>query len=151
MSQRFLSGENRDNMGYPIIGANSVVFSHADPVYIDSNGFLALATAGSRVIGFALGSQTMAATNETVAKVKPEYIKAEKVVMAFPSDQDCTQTDVGAYADFGTATTGAFNINLAATTAGQVIVLGFDPNGESDNDDVVCVIAEPQISAAAQV
>ena len=148
MSQRFLRGQNVDNLGYPIIGKNSEVFAEADPVTIDSNGFLdGLTTPGTttRVIGFHLGAATMAATNQTVAKVKPQYIKADKCEMAFPSDIDCTQTDVGVAAHFTTGSaTGAFVVDLLAGGDGPVFVLGFDPDGLADNDDVVCVAAEPQ-------
>ena len=70
--------------------------------------------------------------------------------MIYGSDQDCTQTDIGAYADFGTVTTGAYALNLAAGGTGTMFVLGFDPDEESDDDAVVVEVAEPQILAFAQ-
>lgn len=137
--------------GYPIIGANSVQFSYADALYIDSSGFLALATTTSKILGYYVGQgETMASDNQTVAKKTPDYVYAQDVEMIYGSDQDCTQTDIGAYADFGTVTTGAFELNLLAGATGQFLVLGFDPEGESDNDAVVVVAAELQKAAFAQ-
>ncbi|MEA2036220.1 MAG: hypothetical protein U9O94_01830 [Nanoarchaeota archaeon] len=149
--QKFRSDPNGYGIGYPVLGVASVEFSHADPVYIDSDGYLALATSGSLIVGWYTGQgETMAATNATVEKVKPNYVYALGVEMVIGSDQDATQTDIGAYADFGTATTGAFEINLAAGSAAQLFILGFDPEDESDDDAVVCMAAEIQYLAYAQ-
>ncbi|MFA5695985.1 MAG: hypothetical protein WC917_00770 [Bacilli bacterium] len=149
--QKFLTDPARLGRGYPVIGYLSVEFSHGDAVYIDSSGWLALATAGGRILGYYCGQgETMSATNTTVAKVCPDYVYAHAVEMVYGADQDCTQTDVGAYCDFGTVTTGAFELNLAASTSGQVIVLGFDPEGTGDNDAVVVMASEPQYLAFAQ-
>ncbi len=136
--------------GYPVIGGNSVQFTAADAVYIDSSGWLALATTSSKVLGYALDDVTMAADNQTVGFVCPQYVPALGIQMVYGSDQDCTQTDIGAYADFGTATTGAFELNLAAGGTGQMFVLGFDPDKEDDDDAVVVECAEPQYLAFAQ-
>lgn len=151
MGQKFLTDPAGLGRGYPIIGATSVQFTHADAVYIDSSGFLALATAGSKVLGYYCGQgETMAATNQTVKKVCPDYVYAADVEMVYGSDQACAQTDVGAYADFGTATTGAFELNLSAGATGQFLVIGFDPNGDGTTTDVVVVVAEDQRAAFAQ-
>jgi len=138
-------------VGYPIIGLDSIQFSKADPVYIDSDGLLTLTTGTSKVLGYYTGQgETLTATNSTVAKVCPNYIYALGVDMVFGSDQDCTQTDIGAYADMGTYTTGAFELDLVAGSTGQYLVLGFDPEDESDDDAVVVCCAEPQQLAFAQ-
>lgn len=137
--------------GYPIIGANSVEFTKYDPIYIDSSGFLDLISTSSKVFGYYVGQgETMTSDNETVALKTIDYVYAENIEMVFGSDQDATQTDVGAYADMGTATTGAFELNLAAGATGQFLVLGFDPYEESDDDAVVVVAAEVQKYAFAQ-
>ena len=144
---KFKRDESNKGVGYPIIGDSSAQFQIGDPVYIDGDGFLALATAGSKILGYAVEDVTMSATNETVAKVCPKYIYAEDVEIEADSDQACTQTDIGAYADLGTATTGAQNLNLAAGATGQFLVLGFDAD---DTDKVIAVVAEPQKLAFAQ-
>lgn len=149
--QKFLRDVSGYGRGYPIIGGNSVQFSHADPVYIDTSGWLQISSTTNKILGYYAGPGiTMASDNQTVDKVCPDYVYAEGVEMVFGSDQDCTQTDIGAYADIGTATTGAFELNLAAGSTGQFLVLGFDPEGTGDNDVVVVICAEPQISAFAQ-
>jgi len=137
--------------GYPIIGNNSAQFSYADAVYIDLDGFLALSSTTNKIHGYYVGAgETMASDNETVAKKCPDYVYAQDVEMIYGSDQACTQTDIGTYADFGTATTGAFELNLAGGATGQFLILGFDPEGEGDTDVVVVVAAEIQKAAFAQ-
>lgn len=149
--QKFHRDPSGLGRGYPIIGKNDQQFSHADALLIDSSGWLALATTSSKVLGYYTGQgETMTADNQTVAKVTPDYCYAANVEMVYGADQDATQTDIGAYADFGTATTGAFELNLAAGSTGQFLVLGFDPEDEQDNDAVVVTAAEPQRSGFAQ-
>lgn len=149
--QKFLRDPLGSGVGYGVIGINSVQFSKADPVYIDSSGWLALTTGTSKVLGYYTGKgETMTSTNQTVAFVKPQYCYALGVEMVFGSDTDCVQTDVGAYADMGTYTTGAFELDLLAGGTGQYLVLGFDPEDESDDDAVVVMCAEPQMLAFAQ-
>lgn len=149
--QRFHRDPAGLGIGYPILGLNSTQFSKADPVYIDSNGYLTISSTTNKVLGYYTGQgETMASDNSTVAKVCPNYVYALGVEMVFGSDQDCTQTDIGAYADMGTATTGAFELDLVAGSTGQYLVLGFDPEDESDDDAVVVICAEPQQLAFAQ-
>lgn len=148
--QKFRYNPDLYGVGYPVIGANSVQFSGADPVYVDTSGWLTISSTTNKVLGYAVDDITMASDNQTDAEVKPKYIPSMHVQMVFGSDQDCTQTDIGAYADMGTATTGAFELNLNAGSTGQYFVLGFDPDDESDDDAVVVEVAEPQILGFAQ-
>lgn len=148
--QKFRHNPDLSGVGYPVLGLNSIQFTGADPVYIDTNGLLTISSTTNKILGYAVDGITMASDNQTVAGVKPQYIPAIGVVMVFGSDQDCVQTDIGAYADFGTATTGAFELNLSAGGTGQMFVLGFDPDDESDDDAVVVEVAEPQVRAFAQ-
>jgi hypothetical protein len=134
--------------GYPVLGKNSEVITAGDPVSIDSDGFLIASVAGGKVLGFAIETKTMTSTNSTVALYCPQYIPADGVWMLYQSDQACTQTDIGAYADI-TGTTGAFYIDLAAGATGQFFVEGFNPDGLGTSY-VVVRVAEPQVSAAAQ-
>lgn len=133
--------------GYPVIGKNSEQFSVGDAVYIDSDGFLAKITTSSKVLGYVIEDVTMASDNQTVAKKCPLYVYAEGVEIEVDSDQACTQTDIGAYADMGTVTSGAMVLNLAAGATGQFCVLGFDAN---DTDKVIVTVAEPQKFGFAQ-
>lgn len=151
MGQKFLADPAGYGAGYPVIANNSEEFSHADPVYIDSDGFLAVSGTTSKVLGYYVGQgKTYASDNETVAKLTPDYVYAAGVEMIFGADQACTQTDVGAYADMGTATTGAFELDLNSGGTGQYLVIGFDPDGDGSTSDVVVITAEDQVSAAAQ-
>jgi hypothetical protein len=151
MTQRFITDPSGLGRGYPIIAASSEQFSHADAVFINSSGFLEVADATGKVLGYYVGQgETMSATNETVAKVCPDYVYAEDVEMAYGADQACTQTDIGAYADFGTVTTGAQELNLTAGATGTFLVLGFDPDGDGTTTLTVVTVAEPQKSAFAQ-
>lgn len=133
------------------IGANSEVFASADPVAIDADGFLIVATAGIKVLGYATDDVTMTSTNESVAKVKVNYVPAvHGVQMQYTADQACTDTDLGAYADLS-GTTGAIAINLAAGDNGQFLVLAYDPEEDGSTTEVVVEAAERQTDAYAQV
>ena len=112
--QKFRQDPALFGTGYPIIGKNSEGLVEADAVYIDSSGFLAKITTSSKVLGFSIEARTMAADNQTVDKVKPQYAPALGIKMVYGSDQDATQTDIGAYADMGTVTSNGFELNLAA-------------------------------------
>lgn len=131
------------------IGKNSEVFAVMDPVSVDANGFLIVATAGVKVLGYCNKAVTMASDNQTVAKVKPPYLPAEGRVMLGESDQAWTQTDVGAYADL-TGTTGSMQLNFLAGSTGQFYVMEGDPLGTGSTTQVAFTVAEPQTSASAQ-
>ena len=146
--QKFYKNPVLEGTGTAIIGKSSEVFAKGDPVSIDTDGFLIYSTAGSKIIGFSLEDVTMSATNGTVAKYCPQWVPSLGVKMVYKSDQDCTQTDVGAYADL-VGTTGATQINLAAGATGQFLVLAFNPDGLGDNY-VVVEVAEPQTLGFAQ-
>lgn len=150
MAQYFLRTPDKGGVGTPIIGNNSEQFSYADAVYIDSDGFLAKATTSSKILGFALEDVTMASDNETVAKYKPAYMPADQVTMVYTADQAVTQTDIGAYVDLVTTTSGAQVLNLAAGSTGQFIVMGFDPNNDGSTTLCIVRVAEPQTLAFAQ-
>lgn len=148
--QQFFNDPIQLETGYPIIADNSGAFAVGDALYIDGNGNLVVVSTSSKVLGYANEDKTVDSDNETVDKYCPQYIPALGVQMLYGSDQDCTQTDIGAYADMGTVTSGSQELNLAAGSTGQFLVLGFDPFKESDNDAVVVEVAEPQVLAFAQ-
>lgn len=151
MGQKFLADPAGHGAGYPVIGKNDEQFSYADPVVIDTNGWLDLIGTTTKVLGYYTGQgETMTSDNQTVAKVKPDYVYAAGVEMVFGADQAATQTDIGVYADMGTVTTGAFELNLVAGSTGQFLVIGFDPTEDSTDTDVVVIAAEPQLFGFAQ-
>lgn len=148
--QAFRIDPQLQGTGYPIIGVNSGVNNLADAQYADSNGFLAVATTSSKILGFSAESSTNASDNQTVAKLTPLYVPALGTQMVYSADQACVQTDIGAYADLGTATSGAQVLNLSAGATGQFFVYGFDPYLTGDTTVVVVETAEPQVLAFAQ-
>ena len=150
MQNFFNEDIHRLRAGYPVIGVNSAAFADADAVYLDTNGFLALATTSSKIYGYAKQVATMASDNQTVAQVKPTYVIALGLAMVYGADQAGTQTDIGAYADFGTVTSGAFELDLAAGATGQMLVVGIDPYRTSTTTDILVEVAEPQNFAFAQ-
>jgi len=133
--------------------ANSAHLDPDDPVYIDSSGFLNKATTSSKVQGYYVGaSVTATSDNQTVALQEGTYqpvMAGGGTVFEGTADQACTQTDIGAYADFA-INTNAFTINLAAGASGQVEIIDFDPNNDGTTTLVRFVIAEPQALAFAQ-
>jgi hypothetical protein len=137
------------SVGVPIIAKNSEQFSIGDAVYIDTDGFLALATTSSKILGYALEDKTATADNQTVAKYCPQYVYADNVEVLIDSDQAATQTDIGAYADLGTVTTGVMVLNLAAGATGQFLVLGWDTE-TPNTSKVIATVAEPQRLAFSQ-
>jgi len=131
------------------VAKNSTTFAKADPVTIDGDGWLIVATAGSKVLGYAQEDFVAASDNQTVAKKSPLCVPARGTLMVFTSDQACAQTDVGAYADLS-GTTGAIQMNLSAGATGQFIVRGFDPDKDGSTTKVVVMAAEVQDDAYAQ-
>ena len=134
-----------------LIMANSADFDFMDPVYIDSNGFLATSSTTNKLAGFwAEDGTTATSDNQTVAQTKGKYMPwHQSMVLEGTADQACTQTDVGAYADFAVAS-GAFTINLAAGTSGQLFIIDFDPDRDGSTTKVRFRVAEPQESGFTQ-
>ena len=83
--QKFLRDPSLLGRGYPVLGKASEVFANADPVYIDSDGYLAVIEAGDqKFLGYYTGQGvTLASTNATVEKVTPDYVYADDVEMIF--------------------------------------------------------------------
>jgi len=148
--QVFLN-EGGAKVGRPIIGANSVTFSKGDPLEVDASGFLIISVAGNKIIGWALEDVILASDNQTVAQLTPVYAEARDVEMVLIADQAAVQGDVGAYANIVGTTSGAFKVNLATGTSGQLFVTQIDPFGTGDTTAVVVKVAENQADAYAQV
>lgn len=150
MAQRFLQDPSAFGTGYPVIGANSEAFAVGDAIYINTSGFLAVATTSSKILGYSVGAITMASDNQTVGLVKPQYVYAENVLMVYPGDSACTQTKIGEYADFVSTTSNAQTINGTVGATGQFLVVGFDPAGDGTTTDYVVIAAERQKDGYAQ-
>lgn len=133
-----------------VIGKNSEAFTKGDPVFIDSNGYLARATAGTMIWGYVLETVTMASDNQTVAKLRPKVQPAFGVDVRIDTEAagELVQSDVGEYADIVTSTTGATTISATpGTTAAQFMVKDFDPDRlgtAAGNAVAICVAAELQ-------
>lgn len=148
MAQRFARDPAKNGVGYPVIGVNSQAFALADAVYINSSGFLDVVdSADVPILGFSLDARTMASDNQTVAKVKPQYVYAEGVEMVYPknSSTGVDQTDVGEYCNLATFTTGAQDLaNASSGTTGQFLIMGFDPDNDGTTTDAVVKVAFDQ-------
>ena len=143
MAQRFLNDPAGYGVGYPIIGANSITFNEADAVYVNTSGFLDIASTSSAILGFSLETAAaMASDNQTNAKICPKYAYAEGVIVVYPASGAITQTMVGEYANFSSATAGAQTVsNSTSATVGQFFITGFDPNNDGTTTDVVVKVA----------
>jgi hypothetical protein len=121
--------------------ANSTYLDNKDFVTIDANGFLARTAAAEKITGIYIGtSVTATIDNQTVAKVVGYYEPIqEDMEFELTSDQACTDTDVGAYADIKLSTN-AFQLDLAAGASGQMYVIDYDVNATTT---VRCKVAEP--------
>lgn len=145
MAQKIYAMRGDPQTGFPIIGENSQQFSVADPVTAQADGFLDIAAAAEKILGWSVDSRTMAATNQTVAKAKPLYLPAEGILAQITGDIAVTQTVMDSYSDFSTATTGAYVVDVtnATSSTAQVHILG-SPDPDSLSTDVIVEVAEPQ-------
>jgi len=150
MAQRLHNDPAGLCVGYPIIGYTSVQFSIADPVYVNTSGYLALATTSSKIIGYSLENITMSATNISSEKICPKYVSAKHTLVSYPmvSNTAVTQTQVGEYAILSSVTTNAISLNTTtSSTVGQFIIVGFDPNQKGDTYQAVvkAALRQPQV------
>lgn len=151
--------EKRGGVGTGIIGGNSVQFSVADAVNIKTTGLLGLvAAAGERIRGFSIDQRTMSATNSTVALICPQYLDAVNCVMIYGADGTIALEDIGEYKDFGTVTTGAFQVanagsgeSTTGTTTAQLVCLDRDPDKDGTNTTGVYKAAQPDEVATGAV
>ena len=152
MAQTIVQTPTREEVGHPIIGANSTTFSVADPVSINSSGFLTTATAGSKIIGWCLEAKVTTSTNQTVAKYAPQWIPAEGVTVRLTADAAVTQAMLAnnVFKDLGTVTSGSMTVATATITGGQLKIVGFDPDGDGTTTIALVTVAEREKDAYAQ-
>lgn len=167
MAQGYIRIEKEEVME-PVCATDSEVFAKGSPVTINSSGFLAVASSsGEKIYGFCTEAVTVISTNSTSSTAgvtqtsdstavgyAPRVISPRGVKFWADSDTTFTQTDIGAYLDIASESSGVVTLNLSATTSGQFVVVGLasnvDPGSTGDTDRIVVEVAEPQISAAAQ-
>lgn len=134
------------------IGANSAQFTIGDPVVYDTDGFLIVATAGTRILGVANESVTMAATNETVALYQVSFIQGN-IYDYYEMDASAaiTATNRSMYADI-TGTTGAVQLDqgTVADNTAQLRIAQLDPRQASSTTRCLVNIAEPEQLAHTQ-
>lgn len=135
--------------GYPIIGNSSDTLAKADAVYVDTDGFLAIAGTTTQIAGVSNEAVVLSATNETVAKVKPLYSYGVGLILSYPSAAAMVQSDVGEWVDFSSATTGAQTLGTPGAKA-QFFVLGIDDLEDGALTQGAVMIAEPQYLGSSQ-
>jgi hypothetical protein len=128
-------------------GLNSEQFTKGD-IVTKNNGFLDVAdSATEKIWGIAHKSVTMAADNQTVAKVEVPYIPllpGFQFEMDF--DADASSGDEGSL--FGlTGATGAQQVDYAtkSATVGQLQLVKLDPRGEGSVRRGLFEVALPQL------
>ena len=121
------------NIRYDVLGKNSVAYTVGDPVKI-SSGVLDVAGTTDTVVGVAVKTQTMASTNQTVAKIYPGYIPADPTtifLMGTNGDMTGNATDGGTFYKLTTATTNTVQVDQASgaqTGANRVVeIVKVDP------------------------
>ncbi len=149
MAQYFFRNPAIEGNGEPVIAKNSEVFAKGDPL-TKSSGYLKVAAAGEKIVGFCLEDYTASSSNQTVAKYCPQYVEPFGVEMVYTANQAVTQANLSQYADL-TGTTGAIQISASTAGAtGQFAIIGFDPNNDGTTTLAIVKVAEPQYLAFAQ-
>lgn len=164
MAQGILRVHGQEKLRVPVVANNSDVFAENSPVFIDSDGFLAISSTTNKIWGYCKKAFTALAANETgtglqttdsaTARYAPPVIEPDNVDFWADADEALTQTSVGTYADIASVAAGVVTLNLVGGSTGQFHVLGlladFDPNFTGDTLKIVVRAAEPQDSGFAQ-
>ena len=110
------AGSQSANYRYDVIGKNSEAFATGDPVTVTAGVALVAGTTDT-VYGIAVKSQTMAATNQTVAKVRPAVMPVYQdqiFLMGTNSDLTGNATDYGKFFKLTTADNGVVQIDVTS-------------------------------------
>lgn len=156
--------------GDKTIIANSVTVKVGDAVKIDTDGFIALATAGDKIFGILNGvtdkngisiepdaastptTYTVASDNETgsTTTTKKKALIDSNIDSLYKNDAsgDLTQTMIGQFFDL--TDQDQINQGSASDTAGQFQLMELDPDSEDNASMGLFKIAESQLSPYAQ-
>ena|SRR3990167_2071759 len=151
MPQKFARQTQKGGNEADFVGANSLTLAVADAVNVGTDGFLKLvAAAGERIHGFSTHIGTLAADNQTVGLIRPNYVPAVGVRMIYGTNVALAVTDKGLYMDFDTVTSGAFRVSTTSvaesstgTGTGQLMCLDRDPDRDGTNTLGVFVATQP--------
>lgn len=138
-------------LGQEIV-ANSTVLAKDDPVTLDTDGFLILASAGLRIMGVMNEDYTAAADNETVAMYKAQFIEADMAdLYEMDASTALSATHRGMYANVS-GTTGAIVLDTSSVVdnAAQLRIRSLDPREENDELRALVNIAELEALAYTQ-
>ena len=144
---KILRERYKNDLGEPVIGANSATFAVGDPVAY-SSGFLAVAGATDRIIGYALENVTMSSSNQTVAKYKPAYVRPQGVIMRFAIAALPSQSNVGQYLVLS-GSTGSWVLATFSSTVGQFLCEAFGTADDGTYYVDVRAVFEPGVTAAS--
>lgn len=137
-----------------VIGQNSRQFTTADPLKIDTDGFLDIIDAvDERIDSVSQADLTMAADNQTNARVRPLTLGARDVLLVYGLSAAAVAADVGDFMEFDTLTTGTFRVlrtgGLAGATTAltdnrQVYLIQRDPYATNTNTEGLFKVAFPE-------
>lgn len=147
------------------IGDNSVSFIIGDAVKVDTNGHATTASAGNKLAGIVAqvvdkngiaidpdsattNTYTMASDNETVAQKKVGIIFSKDALFANVASAALAVTNLLQFFDLTDKNT--VNTSSASDTAGQMQLVGLDPDGDGDTTKGLFRIAESQFDPYAQ-
>jgi len=162
-----LSGENKQAVlhGSNTIIANSQTIQVGDAVYRDTDGFIIVAAAGTRVLGICVGvtdkdgirvdpdspttpdTYTVESDNETDKQWKAMIETSKDVLWLNDADEDLERADDELFYNLADENT----IDGTAAAAGQFALIKRDPLGDGDLSLGLFVIAESQLDPYAQV
>jgi hypothetical protein len=137
----------KNDLGEPTIGLNSITFNPGDPVAY-SSGFLTVAGASDRIVGYALEYKVTTSDNQTVAKYMPQYVRLEGVVMRFSTASLASQSNVGQYCVLS-GSAGAFSVGTFSATVGQFVVEAFGTMDDGTFYVDVRAVFVPAVTAAS--
>ena len=161
-----LAGKERQLLtGDETIVANSVELKVGDAVKWDTDGFIALATAGDKVLGIAEGlvtskgldvapdsgtldTYTMESDNETDKKYRVRVDIAKDSLYENDSSGTLAQTNLGQFFDL--TDEDQIDQSSASDTAGQFQLVRLDPDADADVSKGLFKIAESQLDPYVQ-
>lgn len=146
-------------------GANSITFIIGDAVKVDTSGFATTASAGNKLAGIVAqvvdangiavdpdsgttNNYTMTSTNQTVGLKKVGIIFSKDALFANQATTALAVTNLLQFFDLSDKNT--ISTASASDTAGQMQLIGLDPDGDGDTTKGLFRIAESQFDPYVQ-